>query len=156
MTQIQPEAVLKPPERALGDQAFDVLVWGGIALLLVIGFSEAEIGKFSDLFAGSGNMRQFGSEFVRPNFHDLPLYISKMWQTIQMALWGTAIAIAMAIPLGLAGARNVAPPWIQFPVRRFLDILRSLPDLVVGAIFVAAVGLGPFAGVMAIAINTGG
>jgi phosphonate transport system permease protein len=156
MIAAHPETTLRPPERTLGDRAFDIIVWGGIALLLVIGFREAEIAKFGDLFAGSGNMRQFGAEFVRPNFHDLLLYISKMWQTIQMALWGTALAIAIAIPLGLAGARNVAPPWIQFPVRRFLDVLRSVPDLVVGAIFVVAVGLGPFAGVMAIAINTGG
>jgi phosphonate transport system permease protein len=149
-------AALKPPQRSLADRAFDLAVWGGLAVLLVIGFKEAEIGKFSELARGTANMRQFGAEFVRPDFHDVGLYVGKMWQTIQMALWGTAIAIILAVPLGLAGAKNVAPPWIQFPVRRVLDTLRSLPDLVVGAIFVAAVGLGPFAGVMAIALNTGG
>ncbi|HEX3919193.1 MAG TPA: phosphonate ABC transporter, permease protein PhnE, partial [Caulobacteraceae bacterium] len=74
----------------------------------------------------------------------------------QMALWGTALAVIIAIPLGLLAARNVTPIWVQQPVRRLLDILRSVPDLVIGAIFVAAVGLGPFAGVMALAINTGG
>ena len=79
-----------------------------------------------------------------------------MWLTIQMALWGTALAIVIAVPLGLAAARNVAPPWIQFPVRRLLDLLRAVPDLVIGAIFVVAVGLGPFAGVLALAVNTGG
>src|SRR5256885_11726544 len=90
---------LRPPQRSFGDRAFDILVWGGIALLLVIGFREAEISKFGDLLAGGGNMRQFGAEFVRPNFHDLLLYVTKMWQTVQMALWGTAFAIALAIPL---------------------------------------------------------
>jgi phosphonate transport system permease protein len=45
---------------------------------------------------------------------------------------------------------------VQQPVRRLLDLLRSVPDLVIGAIFVVAVGLGPFAGVMALAVNTGG
>ena len=73
-----------------------------------------------------------------------------------MALWGTTIAIIAAIPLGLLGAKNVSPIWIQQPVRRVLDILRSVPDLVIGVLFVTATGLGPFAGVMAIAVNTGG
>jgi phosphonate transport system permease protein len=79
-----------------------------------------------------------------------------MWLTIQMALWGTTLALIIAVPLGLAGSRNLAPPWVQQPVRRLLDLLRSVPDLVIGAIFVVAVGLGPFAGVMALAVNTGG
>jgi phosphonate transport system permease protein len=149
-------ATLAPPQKSLGARAFDTVLWGGLAILLVISFRPAEMAKFSELFAGSDNMRQFGAEFIRPNFTDGWLYVGKMWLTIQMALWGTVCAIVIAIPLGLAGARNVAPPWIQFPVRRFLDVLRSVPDLVVGAIFVVAVGLGPFAGVMAIAINTGG
>jgi phosphonate transport system permease protein len=79
-----------------------------------------------------------------------------MWLTIQIALWGTAIAVLIAVPLGLLGARNVTPPYIQLPIRRLMDALRSVPDLVIGTIFVVAVGLGPFAGVMALALNTGG
>jgi phosphonate transport system permease protein len=64
--------------------------------------------------------------------------------------------MVIAIPLGLAAARNVSPPWIQQPVRRVLDLLRAVPDLVVGIMFIVAVGVGPFAGVMALAVNTGG
>jgi phosphonate transport system permease protein len=149
-------APLPPPSRGLGDRAFDVMVWGGLAILLIAGFRGAEIGKLGDLFSGSGNMRQLGAEFIRPNFNSLPFYIAQMWLTIQMALWGTALALLIAVPVGLAGARNVAPIWIQQPARRISDVLRSVPDLVVGAIFVVAVGLGPLAGVMALAVNTGG
>ena len=151
-----PATNLKPPERSLGARAFDWLIWGGIAALLIVGFQSAEISKMSALFSGSENMRTFGGEFIRPNFAQGADYVAKMWLTVQMALWGTALAIVVAIPLGLAGAKNVSPVWIQFPVRRVLDMLRSVPDLVVGSIFVVAVGLGPFAGVMAIAVNTGG
>ena len=140
----------------MSERAFDVLIWGGLAVLLIVSFRPAEIGKLGELFAGTDNMRQFGAEFTRPNFTDYRLYIANMWLTIQMALWGTAFAIVIAIPLGLAGARNVSPVWIQQPVRRILDVMRSVPDLVIGAIFVVAVGLGPFAGVMALAVNTGG
>ena len=149
-------AALKPPQKPLGARAFDWLIWGGVAVLLIISFHPAEVNKFSALFTGSENMRRFSSEFIRPNFSQIGDYIGKMWLTIQMALWGTALAIVIAIPMGLAGAKNVAPAWLQFPVRRVLDILRAVPDLVVGSIFVVAVGLGPFAGVMAIAVNTGG
>jgi phosphonate transport system permease protein len=150
------DASLPPPTRTLGDRAFDIVVWGGVAALLVAGFHAAEIQKFGALVRGSANMRELGGEFVRPNFSDWRLYVGQMWLTLQMALWGTFLAIVLAVPLGLLAARNVTPVWLQQPVRRLLDLMRSVPDLVFGAIFVAAVGLGPFAGVMALAINTGG
>ncbi|MGI9169947.1 MAG: phosphonate ABC transporter, permease protein PhnE [Caulobacteraceae bacterium] len=148
--------VPRPPARALGERAFDIFVWGGLAVLLVSGFRGAEIGKIGELFGGSANMRQLGAEFIRPNFTDWRLYLANMWFTLQMALWGTALAMLIATPLGLAAARNLAPAWVQQPARRLLDVLRSIPDLVIGAIFVVAVGMGPFAGVMAMAVNTGG
>jgi phosphonate transport system permease protein len=145
-----------PPTRALSERAFDMAIWGGLALLLTVGARSAEVAKIGDLFAGGENMRQLGVEFVRPNFTDWKRYVADMWLTIQMALWGTTLALVIAIPLGLAAARNLTPVWVQQPVRRLLDLLRSVPDLVIGAIFIVAVGLGPFAGVMALAVNTGG
>jgi phosphonate transport system permease protein len=151
-----PSAALTPPARPLGQWIFDVLLWGGIAIVLALSFGPAEIEKFPLLFSGSDNMREFGRAFVNPDFELLPFFISQMWLTIQMAMWGTALAVFLAVPLGLLGARNIAPPAIQWPVRRVMDILRSVPDLVIGMVFVVAVGLGPFAGVMALALNTGG
>lgn len=144
------------PVRSLGARAFDLGVWGGLALLLILGARSVELGKFGDLFSGGGNMRQLGAEFARPSFDHLALYVADMWLTVQMALWGTALAVVIAVPLGLAGARNLVPIWIQQPARRVMDLLRSVPDLVIGAIFVAAVGLGPFAGVLALAVSTSG
>lgn len=149
-------AIPAPPRRRLGDAVIDLVIWGGIALLLAYGFGKVEMQKAGDLAAHSGNITDFLSGFVHPDFGSFNLYLQKMWETILMALWGTTIAILVAIPLGLLGAKNVSPIWIQQPVRRFLDVLRSVPDLVVGVLFVAATGLGPFAGVMAIAVNTGG
>jgi phosphonate transport system permease protein len=151
-----PDAPPPPPSTSLVRRLTDLLIWGSVLLLLIISFQSAEIGKVGDLFSDSGNMAKYGARFIQPDFGDWRLYMAKMWETIQMALWGTAIAIVVAIPLGLAAARNVAPIWVQQPVRRLLDVLRSVPDLVIGALFVVAVGLGPFAGVMALAVNTGG
>lgn len=163
------EATLTPPQRPLSARVFDLLIWGGVAILLVISFAPAEINKFPMLFSDESQMGNFISEFFAPfkflspdwspidfTGKDWELYASKMWQTIQMALWGTFLAIIVAVPLGLLGASNITPAWIQQPVRRVLDLIRSIPDLVVAIIFITAVGLGPFAGVMAMMFNTGG
>ncbi len=157
------DTIPPPPKKSASALAFDILLWGGVIGLLIISFRPAEIDKFPQLVTEAGRMREFATGFFAP-FGDAKLfmemdwstYIGKMWQTIQMALWGTALAIIVAIPLGLLGARNITPVWIQQPVRRALDLIRSLPDLVVALIFITAVGLGPFAGVMALMFNTGG
>jgi phosphonate transport system permease protein len=148
--------LLKPPQRSLSDRLFDLGLWGGLIVLLAVSFGSAEMNKFPLLFGNSENMRQFGREFLHPDFSQWGLYVRQMLLTVQIALWGTAIAVLLAVPLGLAGARNIAPPWLRHPVRRLMDVLRSVPDLVIGTVFVVAVGLGPFAGVMALALNTGG
>ncbi|WP_374577974.1 phosphonate ABC transporter, permease protein PhnE [Phenylobacterium sp.] len=153
---VTPADLLQPPSKPLGQRLFDIALWGGIAILLIISFGPAEMAKLPLLFENSDNMRQFGREFLHPDFSDWGFLVGQMWLTIQIALWGTAIAVLLAVPLGLLGARNVAPSYIQLPIRRLMDALRSVPDLVIGTIFVVAVGLGPFAGVMALALNTGG
>ena len=160
---------LSPPQRSLSARLFDFAIFGGVAVLLLISFGPAEINKFPMLFSDESGMGGFISEFFSPfkflssewtpadfTGRDWSLYIGKMWQTIQMALWGTFLAIIVAVPLGLLGSSNIAPAWIQQPVRRVLDLIRSIPDLVVAVIFITAVGLGPFAGVMAMMFNTGG
>jgi phosphonate transport system permease protein len=75
-------------------------------------------------------------------------------ETLAMAFVGTALAALVALPLGLIAARNVvgwAPA--HFAVRRLLDVWRGIDVLIWALIFVSAVGLGPFAGVMAIAMS---
>ncbi len=150
------ETVLKPPRPPLRERAFGVLLWGGIIVLLLVSFGPAEVWRMPLVFSNSANMRDFGSEFLHPDFTYWRDYVAQMWLTLQIALWGTALALVIAIPLGLAGARNITPEWVRRPVRWVMDILRSVPDLVIGTLFIVAVGLGPFAGVMALALNTGG
>jgi len=149
-------AVPPPPTRSLLQRAPDLALWGGLVVLLAIAFGPAELSKFPLLFTNSANMQELGRGFLSPDFTDWQLYVSKMWLTVQMALWGTALAILAAAPLGLLASRNITPWFIQVPVRRFLDIVRSVPDLVIGMIFLVAVGPGPLAGVMALAIGTSG
>src|SRR5687768_12488345 len=149
-------AIPPPPRQTLAQKAPDFLIWGVLVVLLLIAFGPAELYKLPLLFSNSSNMQELGRGFMTPDFTNLPLYIAKMWETIQMAIWGTFLAILTAIPLGLLASRNITPAFIQWPIRRALDIVRSIPDLVIGMIFLVAVGPGPLAGVMALAIGTSG
>jgi phosphonate transport system permease protein len=148
--------IARPPERSWAQRAPDMLVWGGVIVLLIVGFKPVEMSHATKLFTNSDNMRQFGQELLKPDFGDWRLYVAQMWLTVQIAMWGTFLAVILAVPFGLACAKNVSPPWIQQPMRLLMNLLRSIPDLVIGTLFLVAVGLGPFAGVMALAINTGG
>ena len=76
-------------------------------------------------------------------------------ETVQMALAGTFMALVVAFPLGFLAARNTTPhPLVYRSVRTILNLLRTTPDLALGLLFVAAVGLGAFAGTLALAIHT--
>lgn len=75
-------------------------------------------------------------------------------ETLAMAFLGTALAVLIAFPLGLAGARNILPSrFLRFGMRRSFDLLRSLEQIILALIFIRAFGLGPLAGVFAIAIS---
>lgn len=78
--------------------------------------------------------------------------VKAMLQSVGMAFLGTLIAATIALPLGFLGARNVLPmPLVRFPLRRAFDFLRGIDSLVWALVYVRAVGLGPLAGVLAIA-----
>lgn len=77
-----------------------------------------------------------------------------MMETLAMAFLGTVVAAVVALPLGFLGAKNVVPNWLfHFSLRRGFDTLRGIDSLVWALIFVSAVGMGPFAGVLAIAVS---
>jgi phosphonate transport system permease protein len=109
-----------------------------------------------DIIRDAGNMADYAVEFFPPNFAQWQLYLQEMVVTLQIALWGTALSVVSAIPLGLASAANVAPIWIRQPVRRAMDAARAINEMVFAMLFVVAVGLGPFAGVLALWIHTTG
>ena len=76
-------------------------------------------------------------------------------ETIQMALAGTFLALLAAFPLGFLAARNTTPhTFVYYFTRTILNFLRTIPDLALGLLFVAAVGLGAFAGTLALFIHT--
>src|SRR3546814_17359676 len=75
-----------------------------------------------------------------------------MIETVQIALWGSALSIVVGVPCGLLSSNNIAPAWVVQPMLRLMDACRAIHERVFAILFVAAVGLGPFARVMALCI----
>jgi phosphonate transport system permease protein len=84
----------------------------------------------------------------------LPSYLSAMGETLSIALLGTTLAAIFALPVSLLAARNVIPSaLLRFPTRRFFDSIRGVDTLIWALVWINVVGLGPFAGVLAIATS---
>ncbi|WP_430648551.1 phosphonate ABC transporter, permease protein PhnE [Bradyrhizobium guangzhouense] len=83
----------------------------------------------------------------------LPLYLQALGETLSIALLGTTLAALLALPVSLLAARNIVPHIVRFPVRRFLDSIRGVDTLIWALVWINVVGLGPFAGVLAIAVS---
>jgi phosphonate transport system permease protein len=132
-----------------------LLAWGVALALLGWAWQGADMRPL-DLVRDSGNMAELAADFFPPDFRDWKLYVREMVVTVQIAIWGTVLAVACAVPLGLAAAENVAPWWIRQPVRRMLDAARAINEMVFAMLFVVSVGLGPFAGVLALWVHTTG
>lgn len=129
--------------------------WGLFLAVLACSWQGAEMNPLS-LIRDSGNMATFAADFFPPDFSNWQLYLKEMVVTVQIALWGTVLAIVCAIPLGILCSENIAPWWIYQPVRRLMDACRSINEMVFAMLFVVAVGLGPFAGVLALFVGTTG
>lgn len=125
---------------------------GAVALLAVIAWHiEANPAR---LVRGAPWMWDFVRRMVPPDLRVLPSALVGAVATIEIALLGTGLAAALAVPLGFLSARNVAPPTLYYGVRTALNFFRSIDTLVYALLFVAAVGLGPFPGMLAVVAYT--
>lgn len=149
------DVAVQIPPRDLKHTWSGILVWAIILGLLVWSWEGADM-RPADLVNYSGNMLRFVQGFFPPDFYDWPLYLEEMIVTVQIAIWGTALAVVCAIPLGILSAENIVPWWVYHPVRRLMDAFRAINEMVFAMLFVVAVGLGPFAGVLALWIHTTG
>ena len=128
------------------------------AMAIVLGWAGRVIElRPLELVRDIGNIGVFLKGYLHPSFANIGEYAWQCLVTICIALWGTVVAAAISIPLGLLGARNLSPhPAVYFVTRRIMDVLRAVNEFVFALMFVTAVGLGPFAGMLALGIHTGG
>lgn len=98
-----------------------------------------------------------GSEIFPPDFTGWEQWITPMIDTIAMSVAGTFLAVAFSVPLAFLAAKNTAPNRIVYSsARMVLNALRSIPELIMGIIFVAAVGFGMLPGVLALGLHSVG
>ena len=131
--------------------------WGAVAIA-ALWYSAVQI-KLSPvaLVNGAGYMWDFITRLFPPDLSYLTVLGGATVETVQIAIWGTLLAIILSIPLSFLGARNTSPHIVVFHLTRLLlNALRAINELVFALIFVSAVGLGPFAGVLAVALHATG
>jgi phosphonate transport system permease protein len=136
-------ARLALPAMMLG--AFAIFVAG----LIHLGFSPAQ------MLAGLHQLGWITLMMIPPDpGSSLPVYMAALGETLSIALLGTTLAAVFALPVSLLAARNIVPSNIfRFPVRRLLDSIRGVDTLIWALVWINVVGLGPFAGVLAIAVS---
>ncbi|WP_031293733.1 phosphonate ABC transporter, permease protein PhnE [Leptolyngbya sp. Heron Island J] len=132
------------------------IVWLLVAIAVLAYAAQKSDLSFVELAEGTGNMAEYVSRYFPPDFTDWRFYLSDILETIGMGIWGTLMASILAVPLAIMAAENVAPLWLVFIIRRFMDAMRAINEVVFALIFVVAVGLGPFAGVLALFVHTTG
>lgn len=147
------DAQIAIPKHSLQVRAKTWLIWLALIVLLVWSWGPAEMSKTIGLFTDWRNMAEFASGFLNPNFANWRLYLAEMIETVQIAIWATALAVFFGIPFAILASSNVCPQWIVQPTRRLMDAFRAIHEMVFALLFVVAVGLGPVAGVLALAIH---
>jgi phosphonate transport system permease protein len=131
------------------------------ATLLIIAFYVAcwQLAQVDVLRLVSGlpRLAHWLAEAWPPKLDDLPLILERTAETIAMAALGTTLATVLALPTAVLASRNITPvPLLYYPVRWFLNTLRGIDSFVFALLFVAAVGLGPFAGMLGVGLHTWG
>lgn len=133
--------------------------WLAVALLaLAIGVSwhiaQVDLGR---LVTGLPKMGKWLAQAWPPALNELPIFLLRMAETVAIAFLGTLAAVLAAVPAALLAARGTAPwPALRWPLRGVLNAFRGVDSFVFALILVAAVGLGPFAGLLGVALHTWG
>jgi phosphonate transport system permease protein len=143
-----------PPNPATSQRS----LLSGLVLVVALGLAArvVELRPF-ELLRDAKNIAVFLSGYAHPSLAHLGEYAWQCVVTVCIALWGTVFAVVIAVPLGLLGARNCSPhPAAYHVARRIMDVLRAVNEFVFALMFVTAVGLGPFAGTLALGLHTGG
>lgn len=139
-----------------------VMLGVALAAMLVYGWSVASLGLHET--GGRSVARGLGGflrALVPTSFEQLAAIpwstlLASLVETLQMSLIGTTAGLLVAYPLSVLAARNTAPRWMGGPVRQLLNAIRTVPAIIWALLFVAAVGFGQLAGVLALTLYSVG
>jgi len=136
-----------------------VLRWAAAAVLLVLvavswRLAGVDVGR---LATGLPKVGHWLAQAWPPATAELPIFIQRMGETVAIAFLGTLLAVLAAVPAAFLAARGVSPLGVgRVPLRWVLNAFRGTDSFVFALILVAAVGLGPFAGMLGVALHTWG
>ncbi|WP_353958797.1 phosphonate ABC transporter, permease protein PhnE [Zwartia panacis] len=123
-----------------------------VAALWITGFFDP-----ARFIEGGPAIAQLASEMVPPDFTRWHHWLKPLLDTLAMSIAGTALAVCLSLPLALLAAPNTTPfPLVARLVRVVLAAMRSVPEIILGILFVAAVGFGALPGVLALALHSVG
>ena len=139
----------------IGALTLAALVWS------VIG-TETSLGSLGRALPNTGDFLHrlwppdltWDTSEARPFSPPLRLAAAAVAITLQISLLGTALGAAGALLFGLLASENLTPHWVHHPIKVFLALVRSLPIILLALLFVAAIGLGPMPGVLAVAVHS--
>lgn len=150
---------LSPAERSRLERAMAIprtrfLIGIPIAIIILV-WSAGGVGfDFVKLGQGTVNMGEFLSRLFPPDFSKLDVILALLLETFQMAVISTVLGAVLSLIVAFGATSTLAPRWLYFPTRWVMNIIRSVPDLVFALMFVSAVGLGPFAGILAMTLGS--
>lgn len=128
-----------------------------LLLALVFGSAYLTDASFYEVFSNFDQMANFLQRFFQPDFGYLPELMGPIAQTLKMSVVGTTLGVLVAIPVSFLATEVVTGNKILTGiVRLFLDVVRTIPNLLLAALIVAIIGIGEFSGVLTIAIFTFG
>lgn len=147
---------ISPPARYDRPSALAFLGYAAAVILVLWSFAGAGF-SIEKVVSSPPRFADFLDRAFPPNLEPKVLVRLgwKMLETLQIALAGAVIGVVVSIPIALLAARDlVVSAWVNHAVRTILGFIRAVPDIAWALVFVVAVGLGPFAGMLAIAIDT--
>jgi len=127
-------------------------IWLGLAVLLAISLSRLGLLDAARLGRGLRNLGEFAGSLFPPDPASLPTLAGAMVETLEIAFVGTFLGSVLALPLALLASPVLFGRAVTGPVKLLLAVVRTVPSLFWAIVFVVAVGLGPAAGALAVAL----
>ncbi|MGI8807140.1 MAG: phosphonate ABC transporter, permease protein PhnE [Acidimicrobiales bacterium] len=143
-----------PPPTGRGSRRGLGLVVAVVVYAVSWRMTEVDLSRLAD---GLSTMLGWAAKAWPPSTRELGIIMERAGETVAIAVIGTTLATIIAVAVCVPAARNLTPsPFVRLPARLLLNTLRGVDSFVFALLFVAAVGLGPFAGMLGIAFHTSG
>ena len=135
---------------------FKRTIWPRVALALLVAYvvyacAQMQI-SWERVQVGLDNAHKFFARLFPPNFERSDLLVKGLAESLQIAVLASILGIVLALPIGLAAARNLMPSWVTWPARALIVTARSFHPVIVAILFVKAVGFGALAGILALTV----